>query len=204
MQKQPKPKAVERDRLTIVVKPPAIRTLTVKIIGVTSLICHRFSEESKQQIRIKQQGLAKESRQPKDPKELQQQCLYELPGKLEHYGFPSSGLKRALVDAAAFSGQGVFKTSLRGALFIIGDYIEIKDKWEGREDPVRIGRGITDLRYRAHFPVWEAEVKIRYNTNVISAEQVINLLHVAGFSIGIGDWRPQCNGSHGQFDVAVA
>ena len=62
--------------------------------------------------------------------------------------------------------------------------------------------GTADIRYRAEFKKWKATLTIRYNAHVISTEQIINLYHVAGFSIGIGDWRPQKEGSHGMFHVA--
>ncbi len=36
----------------------------------------------------------------------------------------------------------------------------------------------------------EYTVKIRYNADVISDEQVVNLFNLAGFSVGVGEWRP--------------
>jgi hypothetical protein len=44
-------------------------------------------------------------------------------------------------------------------------------------------------------------VTIKFNTSAISAEQVANLLNVAGFGVGIGEWRPERNGSYGRFHV---
>jgi hypothetical protein len=70
-----------------------------------------------------------------------------------------------------------------------------------REDVVRIGKGSTDLRYRAELLGWEADVKVKFNADVLSAEQVVNLLKISGFSVGLGEWRPQKSGEYGTFDV---
>ena len=39
------------------------------------------------------------------------------------------------------------------------------------------------------------------NVNVLSVEQIINLFNVAGFGIGVGEWRPEKDGSYGLFHV---
>jgi hypothetical protein len=44
---------------------------------------------------------------------------------------------------------------------------------------------------------------IQFNANVISAEQIVNLLTLAGFGVGVGEWRPERNGSFGRFHVAT-
>ena len=74
-----------------------------------------------------------------------------------------------------------------------------------REDMVMVG-GMTktaDIRYRMEFQNWWAEIRIRYNANAISPEQIANLFNMGGFSNGIGEWRPSRDGAHGTFTVAV-
>lgn len=73
-----------------------------------------------------------------------------------------------------------------------------------REDAVRVGMGAADLRYRPEYINWRCTVPLQVNPRVISVEQAINLLNLAGFSIGVGEWRPQCNGQHGRFKVVGA
>jgi hypothetical protein len=86
-------------------------------------------------------------------------------------------------------------------MFVVGDLLPIKGPHKMREDMTRNATGVADLRYRAEFDPWSVEVVIRHNVNVISAEQVINLVDTAGFAIGVGDWRPQRDGNHGMFHV---
>lgn len=61
--------------------------------------------------------------------------------------------------------------------------------------------GTADIRYRGEFPEWSTEITLRYNANVLSPEQVANLFNVAGFAVGVGEWRPQRDGSFGMFHV---
>ena len=66
---------------------------------------------------------------------------------------------------------------------------------------VRVGMGSADIRYRPEFPVWETALTVTYIKSVISVEQLVSLIDYAGFSVGIGDWRPERNGDKGRFHL---
>ena len=66
---------------------------------------------------------------------------------------------------------------------------------------VRVGMGTADLRYRGAFSSWSTELQVRYNADIISAEQLVHLFNTAGFAVGIGEWRPEKDGSWGMFHV---
>ena len=72
-----------------------------------------------------------------------------------------------------------------------------------RTDAVRIGMGTLDLRYRPEFQEWSVALRIRYNAAAISPEQIVNLYNVAGFAVGIAEWRPERDGSNGMFEVSA-
>ncbi len=95
------------------------------------------------------------------------------------------------------------KVEARGAFHINGDLVKIKGTPAPREDMVRIAMGTADIRYRGEFKKWSCEFEIRYNRCVLSEEQIINLFNAAGFGIGVGEWRPQKDGSMGMFHVAT-
>ena len=74
-----------------------------------------------------------------------------------------------------------------------------------REDIVRLPNGSADLRFRGEMFPWSADLSIRYNAGIITPEQVINLVNLAGFHVGVGEWRPgspKKTGSFGMFHAA--
>lgn len=201
---------------------PSIETAVIEVplMGQTSLIVHAFGEKARRQILEKQTKKPKGAREAKDPFQDFVNSLYLMPGKSvprgtlrpgqswpyksDTFGFPASGFKNAVVSACSFI-QGVTKTHVRGALHVLGDYIPLKyRKLVMREDVVRIGpfsSRVADIRFRGEFEDWEVVLKVRYNTRILSAEQIVNLFEHAGFHVGLGEWRPEKNGQFGTFAV---
>lgn len=184
----------------MVIPPLRIQTLRVTIVGDTSLIVHRFSEKAKRQMLDKMMKKAKGPRQAKDPEQEFKDSLYALPKG--RYGFPSIGLKSAAVDAASFI-EGTTKVQVRGAFHIDDEFVVIEGDPTMREDVARVGMGVADLRYRGEFKKWRVTFDVRFNSDILSPEQIVNLFQQAGFSVGIGEWRAQKDGSHGLFHVAT-
>ena len=186
-----------------VIELPAlnIQTAIIKIVGDSSLICHAWSKKAKQEMLDKQMKKAKQAKEAKDPEKDFQESLYKIPGG--GFGFPAVAFKSAAVDACSHVAN-MTKVEARGAFHINGDMVTIDGKPEKREDMVRIAMGTADIRYRGEFKKWSATFEIRYNANVLQLEQLLNLFNTAGFAIGIGEWRPQKDGSFGMFHVATA
>ena len=187
------------EQLVIALKPLNIQRLKIRLVGDSSLICNRWSEKAKKMILDKQMKKAKSAKEAKNPKEQYRESLYKLPqGK--DYGFPAIGFKNAAVSACSHI-DGITKVLSRGAFHVIGELVKIEGTPRMREDMVKIGMGIADIRYRGEFAKWACTIEIRYNANVLSAEQIVNLFNTAGFAIGIGEWRPERDGSYGMFHV---
>ena len=107
------------------------------------------------------------------------------------------------IVGAARSLDKVNMTNIRAAVFVVGDddnliKVDYKEKVM-REDMVRVGRGSADMRYRGELRGWSMTFDIEYNGDVFSAEEVSNLLETAGFSQGLGEWRPERDGNYGKF-----
>lgn len=182
---------------TIELPPLDIRTVTFMLIGDSPLIVHAWSEKAKRQMLDKQMKKATKGREAKDPEADYEACFYRT--DTGAYAFPAIGVKAAMVAAARFVDAKM--TVLRGALHIDAEMLEVIGKPRPREDMVRVGMGTADIRYRPEFPDWRMPVTIKFNSSVISAEQIANLLNNAGFGVGIGEWRPERNGSYGRFHV---
>jgi hypothetical protein len=190
-------KPAEKAPREIALAKPDVRTIKITIVGMSPLICHAWSDKAKKMMLDKQTKQAKTGREAKDPEQDYRDSLYNLPDG--GYGFPASAFKKAAVRAGTYTDDKM--TYLRGAFYVQGDMVTIDGTPQMREDMVRVGMGTADIRYRAEFPDWSAVLPIQYNARAISLEQVVNLFSVAGFSVGIGDWRPEKDGSYGRFEV---
>jgi len=203
---------------TVGIELPALSLglMEVTLIGDSPLIVHAWSHKSKQEMLGKQMKKAKGAKEAKDPRADFEASMYRLADG--GYGFPSVAFKAAAVTAAT-SVAGITKVAARQAFHILGDDADIKGAFDGsvsrvnlakiegtpqmREDMVRVGMGTADIRYRAEFPNWRASVLVRFNANVLSEAQILNLLNTAGFAVGVGEWRPEKDGMNGMFHVAT-
>lgn len=179
---------------------PALKIESVQftLIGDSPLIVHAWSEKAKRLMLDKQMKKATKAKEAKDPEADYEACFYRTEGGA--YAFPAIGVKSAMVSSCRFVDMKM--TEARGAFHIDCEMLEVIGEPRPREDMVRVGMGTADIRYRPEFPEWKIPALIKYNAAVISAEQIANLLNTAGFAIGIGEWRPEKNGSFGRFHVA--
>lgn len=206
-----KTNANEETLLNIIIPEIRLQTISLRVIGDSPLIVHAWSDKAKKMILDKQMKKATTGREAKDPFMDFCESLYWLDGMPEkptmddvakaRFGFPACAFKAAAVDAGYQQGVLTKKTTARGAFHIVGDMVQINGTPTMREDMVRIGQGVADIRYRGEFREWSADLTIRYNPAVMSAEQIINLINIGGFSNGVGEWRPSKDGSYGTFRV---
>lgn len=191
-------KAATNGALVVAIPQIDLQTIQIRVVGDSPLVMHKWSEKAKQQMRDKQGKKARTAREAKDPAaDYEAATHYTEDGK---YGFPSVAFKAAAVSACRFV-EGIKMTEARGAFHVLGEMVEIEGERRMREDMVRVGMGTADLRYRPEFPKWSATLTIRYNARALSAEQIINLFNTAGFGVGVGEFRPERDGSWGMFHV---
>jgi hypothetical protein len=179
--------------------------LLIPIVGTSPLIMHRFSEKAKRQMLDNMQARST-PKEPKNPQTEYESCFYHLADG--GYGFPADAFKQATVGAARFYGKAVTMTALKQFIFVGGEpgddgrlMVPIKSTEPVmREDVVRVGRG-TDLRYRPSFYPWSATLEVVYFTSVIRQESVISLIDAGGMAIGVGEWRPERDGTFGTYKV---
>lgn len=176
-----------------------LQQLSFTLEGTTPLICHKWSEKAIKEIDDKQRGKAKQPKAPKDPDQLYEDSLYRLSDG--GYGFPAVAFKAAAVRAGTLAGMKMTETrQMFRVLADEGDLVRIAGNPRKRQDMVRIQQ-TSDVRYRGEFPEWSVTLKVLYDADVITPEQLINLFNRAGFSVGVGEWRMEKNGTNGSFRV---
>lgn len=176
-----------------------VQHMQLTLIGDSPLISHKWSEKAKKEMLDKQMKRAKTAKAAKDPEQDYRDSMYEIPDG--GYGFPCVAFKAAAVSACRFA-DGMKMTEARGAFHVVGELAPLVGEPAMREDMVRVGMGTADIRYRGEFRLWRTTLAIDYNADAISAEQIVNLFNLAGFGVGVGEWRPERDGSYGRFHVS--
>jgi len=196
-------KGKERKKLRI--SPPELETITVRIEGISPLIVKAMSAKVKGDIAASQTGTGKRStaKPARNPEAEFEDCFHKTPeGK---YGIRAIWFKKAMENMATFS-EGMFKKDVKCGVFVHGDIIPLAKHgvpWM-RTDWVRLS-GIgkkTSLCYRPQFDTWEAYLKLTVDLGIMSVDEAVNLLSVAGTRNGVGERRPQTEGeTYGRFKI---
>jgi len=179
-----------------------IKEMIIRLVGDSALIVHKWSDKAKKEIKGKQEQKAKQAKGKRNPEQEYKDSFYMENGQ---YVYPTINFKKAAVNACSHV-DGITKVLARGAFHVVSEFIPLEGKPNMREDMVRLGGmgSPADIRYRPEFKKWAVNLNVRFNVNVISPEQILNLFNTAGFAIGVGDWRPQRDGSFGMFHVATS
>lgn len=203
---------METQGMTVAIPRIDTRTMQLRLIGDSPLISHAWSQKAIEMMLAKQMKKAKTAKDAKDPWSDFCESLYWLSAKPEkpteadvtkaEFGFPCVAFKAAAVGACRFS-EGIKMTEARGAFHVSGELVKIEsDPPKMRQDMVRIAMGTADVRFRGEFTQWAATITVAYNAAALSPEQIVNLFNLAGFGVGVGEWRPEKDGSYGRFHVS--
>jgi hypothetical protein len=206
--------AFKKESGAFTIQAPNFQTLEVMIEGTAPLMIHRFSMKMRHQIEAKQTAKDQVSRKraPKDYKAEFNGARYI--SRQGWDGFYAGSIRNAMIGAARFV-DGLQMTKAKGFIFVEADgfdkldgtpLVRIIGKKPAHDTrPVRLESGVADLRNRPRFDQWSAKLRIKFDADHISANDVVNLLARAGSQVGICEGRPGAPNSNGigfgTFDV---
>lgn len=203
----------------IVIPKPNIQSIDIPIVGVTPLIVHAWSTKAVRMMLEKQMKMAKAPLEAKDPEADYQASRYVADVNADGTpadwdGVPAPGFKAALVGACR-AVDGLPMTLAKRMCYVMAegrstrqnvDLVRIRGEHRMRQDMVRLESGTADIRFRAEFPEWSAVLKVEFNAGVISGDQIVHLIELAGYSEGICEWRPSApnssTGNYGRWKLA--
>jgi len=193
---------------------PGIRSeiITTLIIGTAPLITHKFSEKMRRKILAAHMGEASDGREPKDPVANFEAARYRLTDGSD--GIPAGGIKACIVDGTG-KDTGIATTKAKGAFRVAADdpssnlcRILTPNPPTMREDVVRNDSGVVDIRHRPQYFPWCCLLKVQYLPQYASLKRVLQAIQMAGFRVGLCEWRPSSpkskSGSFGTFRIASA
>ena len=183
-----------------------VEQTTISIKGLSPLIMHRWSEKARKEMLDKQMKKTVK-KEAKSPEEQYEASVYKMDdGRL---GFPADAFKKAMIRGA--KQIGLVMTDARTSFFVHGEYctrddrelVPIMGEIQPREDMVRLNGSQADIRFRGQVVTWSADLNISYNSSITSFDQIVNMLHAAGYGVGVGEWRPEKDGTFGRFEVVA-
>ena len=191
--------------MTKVVTIQPIKEMLAKLTiqGTSPMMQHNWSEKAKKMMRDKHQGKKTKNREVRDVHQEFLDAHYRTEDG--GYGIPVKAVKKCVISAA-HKDLGIEKTLVAKAFFVrcndANGVIPIQaDDPIMDEDVVRVGMGSTDLRYRPRFASWRCDLEIEFDGDLLTEEDIINLVNRAGFGVGIGESRPEKKGDLGRFEV---
>ncbi len=134
---------------------------------------------------------------------VKEKYYYTTDGKK---GIPTRAFYNAMIKASSYliSKKDGGMRNIKEGVIIKGDIIPLKytkeevlTHWGRTSGQSKAPRKIM----RNAFHNWTATIKISYNMEQLSAEQIINVLSWAGFHIGVGGFRKEKTGNYGMFHV---
>lgn len=193
-------------KVKIEITPPNFKVVRLRIEGTSPLMMHKFSEKMRRQIEAKQTSTdaTTKKREPKDYTAEFHAARYVSTKKWD--GIPAAMLRASMI-AACRKVSGLPMTQAKGAFFIRAQGADMTDgmpliKIEGGPPahdtrPVRLESGVADMRNRPRYDQWACEFDVEFDADMVSAQDVGNLLARAGAQVGIGELRPSAPNSFG-------
>lgn len=201
----------------ISIKAPNFATAEFLVIGNAPYVQNAFPKKAMEQMKGKQeagsQARTKKIREAKNFEECYEEAQHI--SKEGWNGIHAGGIRTSFISACRLVG---FKMTLaKLGIFVVADGFDknegtplvriVKGKPHISILPVRLETGVTDLRARAMWNEgWEASVKIKYDADMFSLQDITNLFMRVGQQVGWGEGRPDskrsCGMGWGTFDLS--
>lgn len=189
----------------IELKPLGNKFMEVTIVGDSDLVLNKMNDVNAKQLIDKRKDKAKDTTKPNVWEGIIT-AMHWLNGKPTD--FSEEGLAKALKENAPCITDFGLKKSFGDAV-VRNEIDKYKTKFDAGVNIVSKG-GLVPIKFAEHFideklmspkkgsPVlvhlnrfsgWKATFTVSYMESVYSAEQIINIINLAGFGLGIGSGR---------------
>lgn len=191
----------------IAIAPLRMRTLAVRLVGDAPLMQAQFSEKARNTMRAKMEaGSTAKKGGKRDARDFDADFKAAQHVSEEGWnGVPASAFRAACIDACRMCGYKM--THAKMSIFIEADGFDRLDGMplvrldagepEMNVMAVRNQTGVADLRARPMWRQWAVNLRVRFDADQFTSEDVVNLLNRAGAQVGIGEGRPYSKSSNG-------
>ncbi len=192
---------------TVAIAPPNFGMAEFHVRGIAPLVVHRFSAKTKAQMKQKMEtgkaASSKKNREAKSTDDLYEEARYRHVSGWD--GFNAAAIRAAMISACRLVG---FKMTLaKLSVFVESDgcdrdepqipLIRIIGAPTKQEDMARVETGQPYVTVRAAYHDWKAVIRIRFDADQFTLQDVSNLISRVGMQVGIGEGRPDSKNSAG-------
>jgi hypothetical protein len=191
----------------VTIGAPKFVTAEFNIKGTEPLVIHRFSAKTKNEMKLKMEtGKAASSRKNREAKNTDDTYNEARYRSAEGWdGFHAGAFRNAMISACRLVG---FKMTLaKLSVFVEKDgvdalepqipLIRINGEPVKQEDMARVETGQPYVTVRAAYHNWAAKVRIRFDSDQFTLQDITNLVHRVGMQVGLGEGRPDSKNSAG-------
>lgn len=192
---------------SVVIPPPKFGRAEFEIKGTAPLVIHRFSRKTQNEMKAKMEtgkaASSKKNREAKSTDDIFNEARYRHKDGWD--GFNASSIRNAMISACRLVN---FKMTLaKLSIFVEADgwdeaepqipLVRIIGKPTKQEDMARVTTGQPYVTVRPAYHDWKAKIKIRWDQDQFTLDDVSNLLMRVGQQVGIGEGRPDSKNSAG-------
>lgn len=189
----------------LAITPLNLHLVEFAIKGTAPYVQAKFSAKATQAMRNKMlAGSSAAKGRKRDPRDFDDDYEQAKHISTEGWiGIPASCFRQAAISACRLVG---FKMTLgKLSVFVENDgfdkdgypLIKLNGTPVKHEAMVRNATGVADIRVRPMFHEWDAKIRVRYDADQFSLDDVVNLFHRVGVQVGIGEGRPDSKSSTG-------
>jgi hypothetical protein len=192
----------------VTITAPNLQVAEFLIEGNAPFVQCKFSAKVMNEMVAKQEaGSTAKKGAKRDAKDFDALYLAAMHESEEGWrGIPATAFRQALISACRVVGFAMTRAKL--SLFCVQDGFDKNDRTpmvkitKGKPHKhlqyVRNASGVADIRSQAMWDQgWQAIVRIRFDADQFTLEDVANLLMRAGLQVGIGCGRPDSTDSSG-------
>ncbi|MCD8190701.1 MAG: hypothetical protein LUD78_10925 [Clostridiales bacterium] len=188
----------------------ATKTTTITIEGDTDLVLNCMNARTVRQLTRERNDQAKKQEVPNKWEDIitaihwrdgygmgdtyQESTVEKLRDMLANNApcISAFGLKKSFCAAVVRNGIDTYATKFDACLNIVAvnNLVPVEfAEWSLDERLMSPKRGAPVLSRMSHFSGWRADVTINYIDTIYSLEQIVNIINLAGFGLGIGSGR---------------
>lgn len=203
------------------IEPLNVGVLSFHLVGTSPLVTHNFDDKSRKEMLEGQTKKGKKTqRKPRSPVDEYLQAYYwvgksappaptevndGVPSyseamvkahlKKSTFGIPITAFKNAMISACR--NTELVMTHLKQQIFVVGT---VDPEWAIIKGVSHMDNRICRLkdsnktpieRFRPMWINWETDIKIEWDKNKLSADQLATLLSIAGYYVGVCEGRPE-------------